>query len=86
MKLGLDVGRTASAVIPVKIGDIPKTLEAGRLLLKLGIYTNPIMYPAVSKKDSRIRLNVMAGHTKLQLDRVLAAFAVVDQRLNLTLK
>jgi glycine C-acetyltransferase len=72
--LGLDVGTTASAVIPVKIGDIPKTLEAGRLLLKAGIYTNPIMYPAVSKKDARIRMNVMATHTTAHLDRVLSAF------------
>lgn len=86
IKLGLEVGGTASAVIPVKVGDIPKTLEAGRLLLKLGVYTNPIMYPAVSKKDSRIRLNVMAVHTKPQLDKVLAAFAIVDEQLNLTLK
>jgi glycine C-acetyltransferase len=82
--LGFDVGTTASAVIPVKVGDIPKTLEAGRLLLKLGVYTNPIMYPAVSKKNSRIRLNIMAGHTKAQLDRVLAAFKQVDEKLNIS--
>lgn len=85
ISLGFDVGTTASAVIPVKVGgDIPKTLEAGRLLLKLGVYTNPIMYPAVSKKNSRIRLNIMAGHTKAQLDRVLAAFKQVDEELNIS--
>jgi glycine C-acetyltransferase len=82
--LGYDIGNTASAVIPVKIGDIPKTLEAGRLLLKAGIYTNPIMYPAVSKKNARIRMNVMATHTFRQLDKVLDAFASVDSKLNLT--
>lgn len=84
ISLGFDVGTTASAVIPVKVGDIPKTLEAGKLLLKLGVYTNPIMYPAVSKKNSRIRLNVMAGHTKVQLDRVLAAFKQVDEQLDIS--
>ncbi|SDF26768.1 2-amino-3-ketobutyrate coenzyme A ligase [Mucilaginibacter pineti] len=84
ISLGFDVGTTASAVIPVKVGDIPKTLEAGRLLLKLGVYTNPIMYPAVSKKNSRIRLNVMAGHTVAQLDRVLAAFKQVDEQLDIS--
>jgi glycine C-acetyltransferase len=83
---GFDVGTTASAVIPVKVGDIPKTLEAGRLLLKAGIYTNPIMYPAVSKKNARIRMNVMATHTKEHLDKVLNAFTDIEQKLQLTMK
>jgi glycine C-acetyltransferase len=78
---GFDVGTTASAVIPVKIGDIAKTLEAGRLLLKAGVYGNPIMYPAVSKKNARIRLNVMATHTFEQLGRVLDAFCEIDRKL-----
>jgi glycine C-acetyltransferase len=82
--LGLDIGTTASAVIPVKIGDIPKTLEAGRLLLKAGIYTNPIMYPAVSKKNARIRMNVMASHTTEHLDKVLNAFADINSKLQIS--
>lgn len=82
--LGFDVGTTASAVIPVKVGDILKTLEAGRLLLKAGIYTNPIMYPAVAKKNARIRMNVMATHTKEHLDKVLNAFNEVDKQLHIS--
>lgn len=81
--LGLDIGTTASAVIPVKIGDIPKTLEAGRLLLKAGIYTNPIMYPAVSKKNARIRMNIMATHTRAHLDQVLNAFDTINQQIHI---
>lgn len=84
LSAGFDVGTTASAIIPVKIGDIPKTLEAGRLLLKAGVYTNPIMYPAVSKKNARIRLNVMATHTFEQLGRVIEAFVAVDKKLQIT--
>jgi glycine C-acetyltransferase len=84
--LGFDVGTSASAVIPVKVGDIMKTLEAGRLLLKLGVYANPIMYPAVSKKNARIRMNVMATHTKEHLDKVLQAFLEVDKRIFITNK
>ncbi|MBD1362969.1 aminotransferase class I/II-fold pyridoxal phosphate-dependent enzyme [Mucilaginibacter sp. ZT4R22] len=79
--LGLDVGTTASAVVPVKVGDIPRTLEAGRRLLRAGVYTNPIMYPAVSKKDARIRMNVMATHTTEHLDKVLSAFADIRDLL-----
>ena len=86
IKLGFDVGTTSSAVIPVKVGDIMKTLEAGRLLLKLGVYTNPIMYPAVSKKNARIRMNVMATHTKVHLDKVLNAFSEIDTQLHISSK
>jgi glycine C-acetyltransferase len=82
--IGLDTGNTASAVIPVKVGNILKTLEAGRLLLRAGVYTNPIMYPAVSKKNARIRMNVMATHTFEQLDKVLNAFWDVDSKLNIS--
>jgi glycine C-acetyltransferase len=84
IELGFDVGTTASAVIPVKVGDIPKTLEAGRMLLKAGVYTNPIMYPAVSKKNARIRMNVMATHTTAHLDKVLNAFNDVDRKLQIS--
>jgi glycine C-acetyltransferase len=84
--LGFDTGTTASAVIPVKIGDIARTLETGRLLLRSGVYTNPIMFPAVPVKDARIRMNVMAGHTFTQLDKVLAAFSAADLALDLTTK
>ena len=86
IELGFDVGTTQSAVIPVKVGDIPKTLEVGRLLLKAGIYTNPIMYPAVSKKNARIRMNVMATHTREHLDEVLRAFREIDQVLKISSK
>jgi glycine C-acetyltransferase len=84
--LGFNVGTTASAVIPVKVGDIGKTLEAGRLLLKAGIYTNPIMFPAVAVKDARIRMNVMATHTTAHLDKVLEAFRNVDGQLHISNK
>ena len=81
--MGFDIGTTASAVIPVKIGNIPKTLEAGKILLAAGIYANPIMYPAVSKKNARIRMNVMATHKIEHLDSVLNAFADANRRLQI---
>ncbi|MEA5403003.1 aminotransferase class I/II-fold pyridoxal phosphate-dependent enzyme [Arcicella sp. DC2W] len=81
--LGLDVGTTNSAIIPVKIGDVQKNCEAGKLLLECGIYTNPIMYPAVSLKDSRIRMSLIATHTKEHLDKALNAFDYVNKKLNI---
>lgn len=81
--LGLEVGNTQSAIIPVKIGDPHKTSDAGRMLLELGIYTNPILYPAVSKKDARIRMSLMATHTIEQLNNVLNGFEYLDKKLHI---
>lgn len=72
--MGLDIGETTSAIVPVKIRDAKLTGEVSRLLLKAGVYANPIIYPAVSKKDSRIRMSLMATHKKEHLDIVLNAF------------
>lgn len=83
--LGLDVGTTASAIIPVKIGDVKKNSEVGKLLLENGIYTNPIMYPAVSLKDARIRMSVMATHTREHIDKTLNIFDYINKKLQLAM-
>ncbi|WP_207531824.1 aminotransferase class I/II-fold pyridoxal phosphate-dependent enzyme [Desertivirga arenae] len=77
LDLGFNIGNTQSAIIPVKIGDPVLNAESARILLNAGIYVNPIMYPAVSRKDARIRLSVMATHTTEQLDKALNAFQKV---------
>jgi len=81
--IGLDIGITESAIVPVKIGDPHKTGDAGKLLLRAGIYTNPILYPAVAKKNARIRMSLMATHTKEQLDKALNAFEYVNQKMDI---
>src|SRR5690606_11748771 len=59
-ELGLDTGVTQSAIIPVKIGDINLNARICGMLLEAGVYANQINYPAVAKKDARIRMSVTA--------------------------
>jgi len=84
--MGLDVGNTQSAIIPVKTGDPLVAAEATKLLLEAGVYANQIGYPAVSKKDARVRQSLMATHTKADLDQVLNAWQWVSKRLQLNKK
>ncbi|WDF54365.1 aminotransferase class I/II-fold pyridoxal phosphate-dependent enzyme [Mucilaginibacter sp. KACC 22063] len=84
-ELKLDIGNTESAIIPVKIGDAHKTGDAGRLLLKAGVYANTIVYPGVARKNARIRTSLMATHTREHLDKALNAFEYVNQKLHLSL-
>lgn len=81
--LGFDTGPTQSAIIPIKIGDASVTAQMASMLMDSGIYTNPIIYPAVSKKNARIRTSLMATHTPEQLDRALNAFEDAGKKLNL---
>lgn len=81
--IGLEIGKTESAIIPVKIADVYKNSLAGKLLLQNGIYTNTIMYPAVSLHDSRIRMSVMATHTKEHLDKALNVFDYINKKLEI---
>lgn len=81
--LGLNTGPTESAIIPVKIGPNRQNAEICKLLLDAGIYTNQINYPAVSRKDSRIRMSVMATHTTEMLDQVLNAWEWVVTKANI---
>lgn len=85
LKIGLNIGNTESAIIPVKIGDVEKNSLVGKILLENGIYTNPIMYPAVSLKDSRIRMSIMATHTIEQLDKVLNIFEYINKKVKISL-
>ena len=84
LDLKLDIGATASPIIPIKIGDPHKTGDAARLLLKAGVYVNAIVYPGVSRKDARIRTSLMATHSRAQLDVALNAFEYVNKRLNIS--
>lgn len=82
--LGLDTGITESAIIPVKIGDIGLNAKVCGRLLEAGIYANQINYPAVSRKDARVRMSVMATHTHRQLDKVLNAWEWVIKKEGLS--
>ncbi len=82
--LGFDVGDTASAIVPVRIGDISLNARVTGLLLSAGVYANQINYPAVSRKDARVRMSLMATHTHAQLDRVLSAWEWVKTKVDLS--
>lgn len=84
LDLGMDIGTTNSAIIPVKIGHPHITTEVARLLLKKGIFTSPILNPTASKDDSHIRMSIMATHTSVHIDLVLNAFEHINKRYKIS--
>jgi 8-amino-7-oxononanoate synthase len=79
--LGFDVGVSETPIIPVTTGDIEHTFVFWRQLFDAGVFTNPVLPPAVPESACRLRTSVMATHTTSQLDRVLDAFARVGRQL-----
>jgi len=57
-----------SAVVPLVLGGIGRSRFLTRFLLEQGMVVNLVEHPAVPMKGSRLRLQVMADHTHVQLD------------------
>jgi 8-amino-7-oxononanoate synthase len=73
--LGFDIGGSQTPIIPVLVGDMWKTVGVWRMLFDGGIFTHPIVPPAVAPDRCRIRVSMSAEHTDEQVERVLEAFA-----------
>lgn len=81
--LGYDIGQSNTPIIPIIIRDQFRTVLAWRALIEEGVYTNPVVPPGVPPNQSLLRTSYMASHTHDQLDRALAAFKLVGERLDL---
>lgn len=81
---GFDIGHSESPITPVMIRDDLKTKMVARELLDNGIYIIPTTYPAVKLKDSRLRLNVSARHTREDLDYFCQTLTAINKKLNIT--
>lgn len=73
--LGYDIGDSETPVIPVLIGDLGVMLMQWRTLFDAGVFTNPVIPPAVPHDSCRLRISMMATHTNEQIDYVLDLFA-----------
>ncbi len=81
--IGFDTATSETPIIPVASGNIEQTFVFWRALFDAGVFTNPVLPPAVPEHSCRLRTSVMATHTTDQLDFVLDAFARVGRQLGL---
>ena len=79
--LGYDIGASETPVIPVLIGQVEETFMFWKELFDYGVFTNPVMPPAVPENSCRLRISLMATHSDEHVDFVLDAFAHVGKRM-----
>jgi 8-amino-7-oxononanoate synthase len=81
--MGYDTGQTETPIIPIIIGDDELAFMIWKLLREDGIFTNPVIYPAVPKGQSLIRTSYSANHSDEELDAVLASFEKCGRKVGI---
>jgi len=75
-KRGLNTGTSKdSAVVPVILGSSMIALQLSRSLQDRGINVQPILYPAVEERATRLRFFITSNHTVEQIHKTVDAVA-----------
>jgi 7-keto-8-aminopelargonate synthetase-like enzyme len=83
LAMGYAVEESSSAIIPIPVGEDLDTFRFWKKLHMDGLFTNPVVSPAVPKGEGLIRTSYMATHTDEELDRVIEIFARLGQEAGL---
>lgn len=70
---GYNIMNTETGIVPIIVGDEHKLTMMSKDFTERGIMVNYIFPPVVSPKLSRLRISVMASHTRNDLDRLIRA-------------
>jgi len=79
--LGFDTGPSETPIVPILIGPFEKTLVMWRKVFDAGVFTNPVVPPAVPPSQCRLRTSVMATHTADQIDYCLETIGRIGREL-----
>jgi 7-keto-8-aminopelargonate synthetase-like enzyme len=73
-KKGLDTGQgCGTAVCPIVVGGSIAAVMLSQKLLECGINVQPVLYPAVPAKSSRLRFFLTAMHTEGEIETAIEA-------------
>ena len=81
--MGFDTGPSQSPIVPIRVGDDALTLDTWKRLFEAGVFTSPILSPAVPPGMAMLRTSCMATHTRRHLERALDIFELVGHQTGL---
>ena len=81
--MGYDTGPSETPIIPLMIGEDVRTFMLWRYLREAGIFTNPVIFPAVPPNQAMIRTSYSASHSDLELNTVLECFEECGKKLGI---
>ena len=83
LRAGFDIPESNSGVIPLVVGDEELLGSFHQKLIANGVFTNIVTYPAVRRKESRLRICMMSTLSKEQLKKAAAVFVKVGREVGL---
>ena len=81
--LGFNTLSSQTPVIPIIVGESAVAVEFSKRLLEQGIFVSAIRPPTVPQNTARLRLTVMATHTREDLDYALEKLKIIGRSLNI---
>jgi len=79
--MGFDTMNSQTPIIPILVKDPQLAVEFSRQLFEQGIFVQAIRPPTVPINTARLRVTVMATHTRGNLDRALEQFRKIGREL-----
>ncbi|MBU3183301.1 8-amino-7-oxononanoate synthase [Clostridium estertheticum] len=80
---GFNVMETKTPIIPILIGKVDKAVEFSKILLSQGVYVPAIRPPSVPRGTSRLRISLMATHSKEDLEEALVKIKEIGKELKI---
>ena len=79
--LGFHTGDSQTQIVPILIGDNQLTMTFSQRLFQEGVYVPGIRPPTVPRGEGRLRVSLMATHTRSDLEKALGALEKVGKEL-----
>ena len=73
--LGFTLRNSQSQILPLMVGDATQCMQLSESLLENGVFAQGIRPPTVPAGTSRLRITLMATHTREQIEQALKIFA-----------
>ncbi len=81
VEAGFEIKPGFHPIVPVMLGDEKLAMDMANSLLEEGIFVVGLSYPVVPKNQARIRVQISAAHEIEDLDRAIAAFVRVGEKM-----
>jgi glycine C-acetyltransferase len=81
--LGFDLLPGEHPIVPIMLGEAPLAVRLAELCQADGVYVVAFAFPVVPHGKARIRTQMNAAHTTMQLDRVIQAFGRAGRDLGI---
>ena len=83
MEAGFDIKKGTHAIVPVMLYNAKLSQIMANKLLEEGIYVIGFFFPVVPKGKARIRVQISAGHSLIDIDKAISSFVKIGKELSI---